>query len=539
LEDKIKAKMLIVIMTALAFLSCSQVYLKGYDPRGENFLSSVGKLSRTPEEKIEADSLQRNFRIFQIVSEADPDTVYKKLVEKMEKLNVLNDLERDSLYKLMEKFKIFKDLDTHLETPDTNEWWGTMLSRANICDQNYRDPYFGRRWSMIGKYIMLLGEPEIINEKEENDCFYKKKHTSLPCKSWYAEWTKLEIYLAFQDEDYDGKPDIEIPHPNLMTAGVTKKDATFRQSDMNKKLMKQKEYYPFPEVEKVLIANLNITSFPENDNRYTVWLSAGVPLKQLKSDDSLINLHVETVIYNQEGSPIVLDNGLNCHILQLLEFNWWPIYRDYNLPSGKFTLAFTLKGRSEKEMGIYKYEFSLPSPNTREMSDILIALLPPRNDDSTVNRIVRKGNIALMGNPYETPVFAPGDTIFPYAEASLKNFQKIQGQYTYLITWSLLGPIEEKEKIPEVKTGPLMVIKKPGSVFVEDEKYSVKGTKARLILSSGEKTGLKEEIFVSPLYIPSDISPGIHYLRISVDDKNISKRSHHLEALKKIVIKPK
>ena len=515
---------LLMLMTIAGFFCTSlQVKGAGFNPKTESFLASLNSFPKTSQGQAERDSLLKLYRFFEIVD--------KPLFQKLQIMSAYSG--RSEIDRLIEVFKKQKDLETRPDTPDKNEWWEEMWeTRASYCDYNYRSHLFNDYWDLRARPVILHGIPdEEYREEEEGS------------EVFYLHWVKKGIFLCLQDKDQDGHPDRYIPHKDFdIVKGEPESESLFRQKAKEGKYvaLAPVEYNPFKEIEKILTANLNIVSFPEADSSYTVWLSAGVPLNQFKPGSAgRISFHTEEVIYHMGNSPSValIDSGFSAHISS--EFNWFPIYRSYRLPAGNYELIFTIKDGNENHLGVYQVEFQVPSlTSSKGMSDIVLLLLPPRNDYSATNRIVRQGNIVLMGDPFL--VYARGDTIFPYVEFSIDNFTKDElGEYSYLFT-SFLLPIKKEEKKTEVQMGPLYLFKDSTLALISKLDKDLKKIKgeAYLIYSSGEKTGLLRNIFASPIRIPKEIPEGEYLLVLSVEDVN-KRNTPRLLAWRQIAIKTK
>jgi len=514
-----------IVLILVGCLSCASLQYKGpgYNPNTESFLPSLNNFPKTSEGQAERDSLLKLYRFFEIVD--------KPLFQKLQTMNAYFDSsEIDSLIKV---FKKQKDLETRPDTPDKNEWWEEMWeNRASYCDNNYRSHLFNDFWDLRARPVILHGIPDEEYQEEEEGS-----------EVFYLHWVKKGIFLCLADEDQDGHPDRYIPHKDFDSLwGMSETESLMRQKAKVEKYVTAApvECNTFKEVEKILTANLNIVSFPEADSSYTVWLSAGVPLNQFKPGSAgRISFHTAEVIYYKGNSPSValVDSGFT--IQTSSEFFWFPIYRGYKLSAGNYELFFTIKGRNENHIGVYRIEFRLPSPeSSKRMSDILLSLMPPKNDYTATNRIIRQGNIALMGDPFL--VYALGDTIFPYVEFSIDNFTMDElGKYSYLLT-SFLLPIKKEKKKTEVKMGPLYLLKDSTLALISKLDKDLKKIKkeAYPIYSSGEKSGLSMNIFASPIRIPKEIPEGEYLLVVSVEDVN-NRNTPSLLAWRQIAIKTK
>jgi hypothetical protein len=515
--------LLMLVMIVGLFCVSFQVKGAGFNPKIESFLASLNSFPKTSQGQAEKDSLLKLYRFFEIVD--------KPLFQKLQTMSAYSDSsEIDSLIRV---FKKQKDLETRPDTPDKNEWWEEMWeSRASYCDYHYRSHLFNDYWDLRARPVILHGMPDEDYQEEEEgyDVFY-------------LHWVKEGIFLCLKDEDQDGHPDRYIPHKDFDSLwGMSESESLIRQKAKVEKYVTTApvECNTFEEITKILTANLNIVSFPEADSSYTVWLSAGVPLNQFKpGSPGKISFHTEEVIYHMGNPPSValIDSGFSVHISS--ELNWFPVYRGYRLPTGNYELIFTMKDGNENHLGVYQVEFQVPSLTTSKgMSDIVLSLLPPRNDYSATNRIIRQGNIVLLGDPFL--VYALGDTIFPYVEFSIDNFTKDElGEYSYLLT-SFLLPIKKKEKRTEVQMGPLYLLKDSTLALIrrlDKDLKKIRG-EAYLIYSSGEKTELSRTIFASPIQIPKEIPEGEYLLVLSVENVN-DKNTPGLLAWRQIAIKTK
>lgn len=521
---------------AILSLSCAAIKFEvpGYKPEEKIFLSSLNTLPKTSEGEAKRDSLLKVYRFFEIVD--------KSLFQKLRILDVQADSAQ--IDSLVESFKSQKDLETRPDTPERNEWWEELWEkRANYCDENYRSPYFDQYWDLRAKPVLLYGIPDQEFVREET-CW-----TDIPspiaenCEVFYLHWINKGIFLALQDNNYDNHPDRFIPHLEYDLVKGTpdaRTESLLRQKSNEAKYLTvaKPSFRPFEGVEKILKATFNLTSFPEVDKSYTVWLSAGIPLDQFQPDSTgLVTFRAEEIVYYREGSPTVvyMDSGLTVYISP--EFSWFPIYRCYRLPSGNYSLTFTLKGASPSQLGMYQIEFQLPPTEvSKGTSDILLSLTAPRNQDSTIDRIVRKENIALMGDP--SLVYSRGDTIFPYIEFTTDYFAPDSAnKYNYSV-YLTLYPLEKERKKPEVITGPLYVVKEGTSLpfpFSDKEKTK-KGKKGYLIYSRNVTCTLTSQIFAESVQIPKTLPQDDYILVISIQDLN-NKNGSILWSYRQIKVK--
>lgn len=530
-------------ITLLLLWSCSSLQVEGlgYSSKNENFLNSLKSFPQTTTGEAERDSLLKLFRFVEIVD--------KPLFQKLDTMNAFTDrVEIDSLIQALKKRK---DLETRPDTPDRNEWWEEMWGkRAGYCDTYYRLSFGYNFWDLRSQPVLLNGIPD----KEtfvEQECWKDNPSSAAPeinCGVWYLHWDDKNFTLVLQDDDGDGHPDRFIPCRFIQEVAESYECAGVEEIDRPKsdQLMKMSkeiakyvttgkvDYRPFEGIEKILKAGIHISSFPDPGYN-SIWLSAGVPLGQLKPDSSdIVCFHVSTVIYDQSGSSsaIVNDSGIVICVSSK-NVKWFPVYASYNLTNGKYKQVFTVRNMDGSRVGVYTAEFQLPP--FQGISDILLSQIPPRNDISdSLMWIHRQGNIKIMDNPFS--IFPPGDTVYPYLEFQTSRFTPDdKGKYAYTISWNLY-PVEEQKKKPKVTTGPLYVVKSDSTLpFIKGDNLKKKGY---LVYSSSETNSLPLGIFTDPIRLPEKIPPGDYFLVASIEDVNArDAKSTSLLAWRRIAIR--
>src|SRR3989337_1467475 len=453
--------LIVPLILAILGLSCAALQFEGpgYNPEEKIFLSSLRDFPKTAEGEAKKDSLLKVYRFFEIVD--------KPLFQKLKTMNAHTDSAR--IDSLVQSFKKQKDLETRPDTPDKNEWWEEMWGkRVSYCDKNYRSPYLNQHWDLRAKPVLLHGIPEEEYEREETCWTDTPSRFPTTCEVYYMHWISKGIFLALQDDNQDNHPDRFIPHREYdLVKGMpgARIESLFRQKKTEAKYITvaKPSFHPFEEVEKIVKASLRVSSFPEIQGYNTAWISLGIPLEQFKSDSGGAGcLQIKAIIYDAEDQSVAVeDSGTRiCNLPANL--SWIHAYGNYNLPDGKYKLALTVK-RSEKHLGIYTIEFSLPPFGSESVSDILLSRLPARND-TLLPWICRQGNIKIMDNPFS--VFSPGDIVYPYFEFRTDNFISDEfGKYSYLITCRLY-PIKESRKKPVVEMGPLQIVKDTAAIFI-------------------------------------------------------------------------
>jgi hypothetical protein len=523
--------------------SCASLQVEGlgYSSKSENFLASLKSFPKTSQGEAERDSVLKVFRFAEIMD--------KPLFQKLDTLNAFTDGAK--IDSLLQAFKKQKDLDTRPDTPDRNEWWEEMWERrAGHCDTYCRMSFGYDFWDLRSRPVLLNGIPD----KEtfvEQECWRDKPDRGEPeinCGVWYIHWDNKNFTLVLQDDDGDGHPDRYIPCRYMQDiaesyecAGVGERDRP--KSDQLLKMSKEiaphittgkADYRPFDGIEKILKAGIHISSFPEPGYN-SIWLSAGVPLDQLKSDSSqVVCFHVSTVIYDQSRSSSALVNDSGVVICASSEnLSWFPAYANYNLPDGKYKLIFNIRNMEGSRLGVYSSEFQLPT--FLGISDILLSQIPSRNDVSdSLGWIKRQGNIKILDNPFS--IFPPGDTIYPYLEYHTGHFTKDgTGKHAYTVSWNLY-PVEEQKKKPKVTTGPLYVVKSDSTLpFIQGDNLKKKGY---LIYSSSEANSLPLGIFTDPILLPEKIPQGDYFLVASIEDVNAKDvKSTSILAWRRIAIR--
>ena len=508
----------------LLLWSCASLQVEGmgYSSKTENFLTSLKSFPKTIQGEAERDSVLKVFRFVEIMD--------KPLFQKLQTMNAYtNQAEIDSL---IQAFKKQKDLETRPDTPDRNEWWEEMGGRrAGHCDTYYRLSFGYDFWDLRSRPVLLNGIPD----KEtfvEQECWKDSPVSVIEglCGVWYLRWDDRNFTFVLQDDDGDGHPDRFIPcryipeiAESYECAGVEERDRT--KNDQLLKMSKEiaeyvttdkADYQPFDGIEKILKAGIHISSFPEPGYN-SIWLSAGVPLGQLKSDSSdIVCFHVSTVIYDQSRSSSATVNDSGMVVCALSEnLNWFPAYANYNLSDGKYKLVFTIRNMDGSRLGIYASEFQLPP--FEGISDILLSQIPPRNDVSdSLGWVKRQGNIKILDNPFS--IFPPGDMIYPYLEYHIGHFTPNSlGKYAYTVSWNLY-PVEAQKKKPKVTTGPLYVVKSDSTwPFIKGDSGKKRGY---LVYSVSETNSLPLGIFTDPIRLPEKIPPGEYFLVVSVEDAN-------------------
>jgi hypothetical protein len=318
-----------------------------------------------------------------------------------------------------------KDLENRPDTPDTNEWLGTMKERIAYCNSQYHTGDRYRYWNdMRAQAIILHGPPDQITTVEDSCWDRFQGFYPGTCEIYYLDWDGGTVRLGFIDSNGDGYTDHMVPAPEDIPLTGTRLDPLtmaqqrLQQEEADVYYNPDEEVNLFKGVKRELKPALTIASFPDKDGSYSVWASAGISTDQIEDRYSgYARFWSREVVYrNPDYNPEVAWFDSTLAIFNNSDIGkqaMYPFYRGCRLPAGRYQYILSIY-TPDSALGIIKHDFELPS-KTASMgaSDVLLLLSPPTATRDPYGRIARD-SLALRGNSY--PVYYPDDTLEFYTE---------------------------------------------------------------------------------------------------------------------------
>ena len=501
----------------------------------ENFYKK--SLKYLPEEKRE--KALEIYNLFRIID-------YKGIFKELQKMDAATD--STEINNLVGKFFTEKDLYTRPDTPDKNEYREEIMKRVEYCNQYFSTPLFGDSWDMRAEAVLKIGIPD-YNYKREGECWTDQvvsaKGMGKECEKFYLEWFRGNINLAYQDNNYDGVPDREIPHPENYSSINTKSEALFRQQGITNRYVKSKtkpEVYTAEGIEDIIQGvGVSVASFKEDKDEYTTYVSIGIPGNKLKDENDTAKFKCQVIIYDEKNRPVIQDSSdfsVSEKLLKVKEA-WIPIYNYYQLLPGNKTVSVKVANEKDAAILLTRHQIS----DYKSLSDILLSESEPRigkikSKQQGIQRDLKNGiSYVIKENPSST--FRIIDTLYTYLEInSLKPDS--DKNYPYKIE-CLLRPLPKGKKKGEVELGPLITIGEtlPDTLELEEpdkKDFSRSKEKWSYIRLYTEKKTVSDstDYFKKALKIPETVEPGAYVLQFIVYDKTrVPKVSWRVINLKK------
>ncbi len=430
------------------------------------------------------------------------------------------------LEQMLRDFKARKDLETFRgDTPDRCEWWEEFWEkRAAYCLQHFRTSFFGKFLEpMRTEAVLKNGIPD-DDSWIDVPCFALRSTPATgECQVNELDWVGKGIYLAYE-ADADGEIARMVPSSKTLGKKRDPSDQLFSVKEDERKFVSQQkpQFSPFQEKIEPLSASLVISSFPDSTGWYDLYLASRIPLKQLMRGDSLVQLTATANFYTQAGTlALPTDSVVRAYPASTpaLDQRQYTMVRQYRLPAGAYSLWYTVTGKEDRYKGIFTVPVEFPSGFTSKPAISELMLLEELPGTNTYNRVVRNG-MGLL--PRMSDVYAPGDTVYVYAEFDLSRFPKDNfGNYEYAVDVTMKGPIKPNQDKGKVIVGESMPVldQKP------DVSADMRQRIARRIFFGEPLTSLKQPrgrkardwyCNQAPIVLGANLKEGKYILRVFV-----------------------